>query len=481
MAQRGGAVVACVVCSAAAPVFVLLGALPIIELAVAPQRPASIRPAYPRGGLVDVMPRVVRELGPRAPAMVEGAEENDDRDRLGPAPASDRDDDDDARLPRGEVVVEYRTGRMEVIEGGQGRECEFEDSDGKCWARGEHGVCAGPRAASGTRHGSRVAALVQHANATRLCAKEPPFGFSPLCRSNEATAALRTLRSLRDPAACHYRTCAVVGASGNLLGARLGKEIDAHDAVLRINLAPDGNVASEARTAPHTHRPTWIADVGGRTTWRVLTMELFAYMNHYPRTWLAPPGGHGTHENMSDAPQAPLLALACHTPSRIQLDGREYYAGMGRCSMRRIRQIFDQPWSASYLLNPVMIDELQGQYLQGAENHLVPSTGLIAIAFARRLCGEVHMYGFGNGSCGDACYHYYDCGSTADKKAGRSQRHYFGSTSASRGFHNLSAQASVLRRMAAEGVLKAHWGGCAHSLGNPPRGTLRRQPRGAAR
>ena len=36
----------------------------------------------------------------------------------------------------------------------------------------------------------------------------------------------------------HYRTCAVIGNSGELLQGQLGVEIDSHDAVIRLNAAP---------------------------------------------------------------------------------------------------------------------------------------------------------------------------------------------------------------------------------------------------
>ena len=200
------------------------------------------------------------------------------------------------------------------------------------------------------------------------------------------------LRTLRDPARCRYRSCAVVGAGGTLLGARLGAEIDRCEAVIRINLTPDGPMAAEAKAAPHHHLPTWIADLGARTTWRVLTMEVYGYLSHYSRFWLKPPRGHGRHPNMSGIPQEPLLAVSCHTPTR----------SMGRCRAERIQQTFGHPYSASYLINPLLLRQTQRRFFRDAINQHVPSTGMTAIAIAEQMCDVIHLYGFANGSCLDA-------------------------------------------------------------------------------
>jgi len=333
-------------------------------------------------------------------------------------------------------------------------QCHFEDSDGRCWEPEPRGVCGKPE------HGA--SALIQHADDAELCTREPPYGFRPMCTGEGAAEALKMIRELRDPATCHYRTCALVGASGTLLGARLGSEIDKHDAVIRINFAPDGTQAAREVHGPHAHAPTWVADIGARTTWRVLTMEGYGYLRHYPRFWLKPPKGHGEHDDMSGIPQHPLLAIACHTPSK----------NMGRCRTERLRQVFAHPWSASYLINPVMMNQVRATYFTGVRNQKTLSTGMTAIAFAQQLCGQVHLYGFGNGSCGDACYHYYDCGPTAGT-SGANQSRFLSDPRTSGGFHNFSAQAAVLQRMAQEGSIVPHWGRCDRNFGDPPADSLR--------
>jgi hypothetical protein len=59
------------------------------------------------------------------------------------------------------------------------------------------------------------------------------------------------------------------------------------------------------------------------------------YLRHYPRFWLKPPLGHGSHSNMSGIPQQPLLAVSCHQPT----SGKS----LGRCRLDRLKQVFAHP------------------------------------------------------------------------------------------------------------------------------------------
>ena len=115
-----------------------------------------------------------------------------------------------------------------------------------------------------------ASALAQHADMAQLCRFNPPFGFRALCKE---PGAVSMLKKLPNPKICRYRTCAIVGSGGSLLGSRRGREIDAHGAVIRLNLAPDARAVARLNSAPHRHLPTWEADLGKRTTWRVMAME----------------------------------------------------------------------------------------------------------------------------------------------------------------------------------------------------------------
>ncbi|XP_059804648.1 beta-galactoside alpha-2,6-sialyltransferase 1-like isoform X2 [Hypanus sabinus] len=60
----------------------------------------------------------------------------------------------------------------------------------------------------------------------------------------------------------HFRTCAVVASAGSILKSSLGKEIDAHDAIVRFNGAPTIGFES---------------DVGSRTTIRIVNSQWFKH------------------------------------------------------------------------------------------------------------------------------------------------------------------------------------------------------------
>merc|ERR1712094_8448 len=52
--------------------------------------------------------------------------------------------------------------------------------------------------------------------------------------------------------------------------------------------------------------------------------------------------------------------------------------------------------------------------------------------------------------------------------AGVSQSAMFGDNPRATGYHNFSAQARVLRKLASSGVIHAHWGSCERTFGEPP-------------
>lgn len=64
------------------------------------------------------------------------------------------------------------------------------------------------------------------------------------------------------PSQFAHQTCAVVGNSGTLTFSGLGRHIDSHEIVLRLNQGPT-----------HTKDVSYVTDVGNRTDYRLLNKK----------------------------------------------------------------------------------------------------------------------------------------------------------------------------------------------------------------
>ena len=155
--------------------------------------------------------------------------------------------------------------------------------------------------------------------------------------------------------------CAVVGASGNLLGSRYGPLIDAHDLVFRVNRAPRGYYGP---------------DVGLRTTHHV--------------AWPT-----NLHEELADR-RAFLLwnPLTLHTPDLFDrmLSIAEKEMGWDPARVR--------------IIHPEFIKYLHEGWTE--ERGEFPSTGLIAMMLAVHVCDEVDVFGFGADALGRWDRYYED-------------------------------------------------------------------------
>ena len=296
----------------------------------------------------------------------------------------------------------------------------------------------------------KASPFAQHAVPARVCNFHCPYGFRALCRQykdKDNEGGRRLLRGLPDPPDCHHDSCAVVGSSGRLVGAGHGPAIDSARAVFRVNLAPAAGPAAYAD--PQRSLADWAADVGVRTTWRILTMETFSRLPQYSRNWLARSGRGNANSSIASPkklkppnppsfPSFPRYAVVCHQPTK----------STGRCRADRIREKFAaRAPAAAYLINPLLVREVRRDWLSRTLNQRVPTTGLIAVAFAMRVCTSVYVYGFGDGVSPGRRYHYW-------RREGLNETHFFEDPLSTGGFHNFTSNRRAVERMAQRGLIR---------------------------
>jgi beta-galactoside alpha-2,3-sialyltransferase (sialyltransferase 4B) len=143
-------------------------------------------------------------------------------------------------------------------------------------------------------------------------------------------------------------SCAVVGASRNLLDSGYGQLIDAHDFVIRVNRAPTEDFRS---------------DVGEKTTHHVMWPTDFG-------------------EDLADRRALLLLnPITLHTNNLFDW------------IVNLVEKVL--PWDARRvrIINPGFVKYLHQDWLEARGGF--PSTGFIAMMIAVHVCDEVDVFGFG--------------------------------------------------------------------------------------
>ena len=182
----------------------------------------------------------------------------------------------------------------------------------------------------------------------------------------------------------HHRTCAIVGNSGTLLKSGKGRDIDAHDAVLRMNYAPTKGFE---------------ADVGSKTTYDLSNRENARFLLKGEIGGDSRKGGHGLRPST-------LLFFEVASP----INRRAIFNPLlKKFSDKRI-----------HFLHPSFVARAQRLWFglksaieakTHAKYHDKPMSGLYAVLFSLTVCDEVDLYGFEaytSKKTATAPYHYFD-------------------------------------------------------------------------
>ena len=206
----------------------------------------------------------------------------------------------------------------------------------------------------------------------------------------------------RDPS-WRYKTCAIVGNGGSLLTTRHGKDIDAHDAVLRMNNAPVGNKYLDyvgSKTTFNMINFHWAREITQRTP--VVETDAFLVMYesvlHTLRNQLYPKLLR--MQAQGQLPVVPVLTSPDFTVKGygIWLQLKDVLE-QRRAAERRTKndKLIAEGKAAEQLKHP-------GAYKRK------PMSGFFAMLFMLNLCDSVNMYGFSNWrpSRSKIPYHYFD-------------------------------------------------------------------------
>ncbi|XP_019632503.1 PREDICTED: CMP-N-acetylneuraminate-poly-alpha-2,8-sialyltransferase-like isoform X1 [Branchiostoma belcheri] len=216
----------------------------------------------------------------------------------------------------------------------------------------------------------------------------------------------------------HFKSCAVVGNSGILLGSRCGPQIDSADFVFRCNLpAIEG----------------FEKDVGTKSNFT--TMNPSVLPHDYE--------GYATNRSVQERLLKRFRAVGnqiLHIPALVSVHGRpqaDFAVGMIRKNHLPIK-ITIQPSETT--------DKIDALWEDSEFKPKRASTGSILFALAACVCDQIHMYGF---------YPFAE-----DDKGRKIMYHYYGSGRKMRASHNMSEEQRMYQKLHQRKALVLHTEPC---------------------
>lgn len=229
-----------------------------------------------------------------------------------------------------------------------------------------------------------------------------------------------------------FKTCAVVGNSGGLNDAKLGKDVDSHDIVVRLNVAPVNG---------HEEK------VGSKTSFRILNTLWSARYGSMKR-------GAPWAKKSEEIPleHGATLVFTRFEPAHF-VDMVDFLASHGRKDIT-VLMLSSRVVSMVHLLEAHYRNRLCRQGYGPYPGGQTPSSGLVAVYVMMQVCRKVTAYGFG-GVAGEVNGGVIGASTAKERVAAMSKRpppyHYWKGTGAravgNEDSHSFNTEAHLIQEL----------------------------------